>query len=337
VDETDAPESPTSPKRNRREDLLSELATKASERWKRIREMITDIKISPNRRSNSVEPANPPSGAVDQLSSEVDEADDDHPLERVERTGKRRTSISQLPDAVPLPDAAVQLSSPASQTELPFPFVGRNLPERFNCDGDHRYWNYMGREKFTELLDAVNKLETMDRLHGYLFYGTIGYGKSHLLAALACYLIAAGKRVIYIPDCRACAWSPATYFRTAMLLAWGGPDDNVVRESIKALDDMEAIAKFFKEQSNILFLVDQVNILEKDPSGTDGLSDDRKSEILQWIMNCVDNHRYIFSASANNRNRGLTEEKQTNTRPLLVYGGFSPVSLYTRYITCRLC
>jgi hypothetical protein len=335
VDETDAPKSPVLPKKYRPEDLLSELATKASERWTRIREVITDIKGSPNQHSNSVERANPLSRAVDQLSSEVDEADDD-PLERVERTRKRRTSISQLPDAVPLPDAAVQLSSPASHIKLPFPFVGRDFPERFNYDGDHQYWDYMGREKFTELLHAVKVLETTF-WQGYLFYGTIGYGKSHLLAALACYLITAGKRVIYIPDCRACAWSPVPYFRAAMLLAWGGPDDNVIRESIKALDTMEAIAEFFREQSNILFLVDQVNILEKDPSGTDGLSDDRKSVILQWIMECVAGHKYIFSASANNKNRGLTEEKQTNTRPLLVYGGFTPVSLYTRCIKCRLC
>ena len=194
----------------------------------------------------------------------------------------------------------------------------------------------MGREKFTELLHAIKVLETTS-WKGYLFYGTIGYGKSHLLAALACYLITAGKRVIYIPDCRECAWSPVSYFRAAVLLAWGGPDDNVIRESIMALDTTEAIAKFFGEKSNILFLVDQVNILEKDPSGMDGLSDERKGAILAWIMGCVAGHKYIFSASANNRNRGLTEGKQTSTRPLLVHGGFTPVSLYTRCIKCRLC
>jgi chromosomal replication initiation ATPase DnaA len=32
-------------------------------------------------------------------------------------------------------------------------------------------------------------------------YGTQGYGKSHLLAILACYLAAQDERVIYIPDC----------------------------------------------------------------------------------------------------------------------------------------
>lgn len=193
----------------------------------------------------------------------------------------------------------------------------------------------MGREKFTELLDAVKELETT-RWHGYLFYGTIGYGKSHLLAALACYLIAAGKRVVYIPDCRACAWKPVDCLQAAMLLAWGAPDDSVIQESILALDTMEAISKFFESQSNILFLIDQVDSLDRDLSEMDCLSNERKNRIYKWIMGCVAGHKYIFSASANNKNRGWIRGKQTGARQLLVYGGFSAVSPYTRCVECRL-
>jgi hypothetical protein len=122
-----------------------------------------------------------------------------------------------------------------------------------------------------------------------------------------------------------------------MLFAWGGPDDSVVRESIMALDTMEAIAKFFKEQSNILFIADQMNILERDPSETDWLSNERKNKIFDWIRKCVANHRYIFGASADGENSGWAERRQTGVRQLLVYGGFSAVSLYTRCVKCRLC
>ena len=45
-DERDAPKPSISPKRDRQQDLLSGLATRASERRKRIREIITDIKGS---------------------------------------------------------------------------------------------------------------------------------------------------------------------------------------------------------------------------------------------------------------------------------------------------
>jgi hypothetical protein len=195
----------------------------------------------------------------------------------------------------------------------------------------------MGREKFTELVDAINVLETTSNWHGYFFYGTIGYGKSHLLAALTCYLISVGKRVVYIPDCRECAWKPVSYLRAAMLLAWGGPGDSVIRKRIMALNTTEAISKFLERQSNILFLVDQVSSLEIDPSETDRLSDARKGTIHSWIRGCILWNKYIFGITATNTgmNRGWLTKQQTNAQQLHVYGGFSAVSplvnlVYTR-------
>ena len=283
-----------------------------------------------------------------------------HLLERAERAIKRRARIleeikiiSQLPDAVPdtvpPPDAAelshaellcaaAQLSNPAIQVKFPFPFVGDSIPERFNYSGDHGYWDYVGREKFAELVDAIDVLETT-HWRGYLFYGTIGYGKSHLLAMLACYLISAGKRIIYIPDCRECAWRPVDYLKAAMLLAWGRREDSAMRQKLLALDTTEAISQFFGAQSStkIIFLIDQMNALEMDPSGIDGLNDATKTTIYMWIRECVAPHKYIFSASANNRNRYWLTGKQTGARQLLVYGGFSAVCPYTRCVECRIC
>lgn len=129
-----------------------------------------------------------------------------------------------LPSFPQLLCAAAQLSNAAIQIKFPFPFVGDSIPERFNYDGDHGYRGYVGRENFAELVNAIDALETT-HWRGYLFYRTIGYGKSHLLAAPACYLISAGKRIVYIPDCRECAWSPVNYLRAAMLLAWGRRED----------------------------------------------------------------------------------------------------------------
>jgi hypothetical protein len=351
-DETDAPES----KRNRQEDPLSEIATRASERLDSRIDEIDDnlserVERAVKRRAHILQEIKAISQLLDAVplpNAAVQLSNAAVPLSSAELSHAAvQLSSPAIPDAVPLPDvaaqlsntvvplssaelshAAVQLSSPATLIKLPFPFVGQSLPERFNYDGDHNYWDYMGREKFTELLDAINVLETT-AWRGYLFYGTIGYGKSHLLAALACYLIAAGKRVVYIPDCRECAWKPIAYFRAAMLLTWGGPDDSVIRESIMALNTRQAISNFFGRQSNIFFLIDQMNILEVDPSGTDGLNDARKNTIYQWIRECVAPHKYIFSASANNQNRSWVKGKQTSAQPLLVHGGFSAVSPYT--------
>src|SRR5271170_5503467 len=94
--------------------ISPELATRACERRRLIRDMITDIdRRSSNQHSNSVDPANP------------------------------------LPDpARPLPGAVDKLSDPSFQCRLPFPFVGAPPPNRFKEDGTlEGNWPYMGRTK----------------------------------------------------------------------------------------------------------------------------------------------------------------------------------------------
>jgi hypothetical protein len=112
-----------------------------------------------------------------------------------------------------------QLSRPACTTELPFPFPGMGKPiERFTFT-DGICWSYMGREYFITLLNEVTQL--MGSVTRKLsLYGTIGYGKSYLLAALVCYLTVHGTRIVYIPDCRECCEEPLTYFQAAMLFTW---------------------------------------------------------------------------------------------------------------------
>ena len=90
-------------------------------------------------------------------------------------------------------------------------------------------------------------------------YGTRGYGKSHLLAALVYYLSAGKERVVYIPDCRECLKDPIPYFQAAMLFSWA--DDNDMQKEIIRLDTFEKIYHFFKRWENIIFVIDQMNAL----------------------------------------------------------------------------
>ena len=62
----------------------------------------------------------------------------------------------------------------------------------------------MGREAFTELL---KNLEVFGNKYGQTtlsLYGFLGFGGSHLLAALTCSLIKAGKRVVFFPAAAPC-------------------------------------------------------------------------------------------------------------------------------------
>jgi hypothetical protein len=175
VDETDASEPSSSPKRNRQEDPLSELATRANKQRKCIKEIITSINSSSNQHSNSVDP---------------------------------------------FPGAVDQLSDPAFEHILAFPFVGFEAPIRFDVSNKaEENWVYAGREMFKNLLEELKEVRDNNVYTSVWLYGTPGYGKSHLLAALVCYLAAQDERVVYIPDCWALLQDPVRYIQATMLFA----------------------------------------------------------------------------------------------------------------------
>jgi hypothetical protein len=185
---------------------LSELATGARERRKRIRERITDI-----------------NGPSDQHSNPLDSAD-------------------------PFPTAVDKLSDPTLEHTLPFPFVGFEAPVRFKVDNvTEENWLYIGRTKFKELVQQLKVVRVSLNYTTVWLYGTRGYGKSHLLAALVCYLAARDKeRVVYIPDCRAVLKNPVTYIQAAMLFAWA--DDTTIQEEIMRLNTEKEIERFFNSK-----------------------------------------------------------------------------------------
>jgi hypothetical protein len=91
---------------------------------------------------------------------------------------------------------------------------------------------------------------------------------------------------------------------------------------IMALDTMEAISSFFGWQSNILFLVDQVNSLEMDLRERDYLSNETKGRTFAWIVGCAVGHRFIFGASASNRNRDWIKESKLGHESYSSMAGF---------------
>jgi hypothetical protein len=220
---------------------------------------------------------------------------------------------------VPLSNAAVQLSDPAFTTKLPFPFVGATIPKRFNIGHDNM-WFYMGREKFMELLNTLDEPWRKDRAALWV-YGTRGYGKSHLLAALVCLLSARKERVVYIPDCRDCLKAPTLYFRAAMLLTWADDDD--MQKKIINLSTMEQIHVFFKKHRAI-FVIDQMNTLEVSKNDKNA---DKKKCLDDWLEHFRVGHKAVLSCSANYQTYLELSQNDTTDYTLTVHGGLTPVSL----------
>lgn len=222
----------------------------------------------------------------------------------------------------PLPGAVDKLSDPTFKRILIFPFIGA-APERFkvenNAEGN---WVYMGRTKFKELLQELKKVRRSGSLTIAWLYGTQGYGKSYLLAALVCYLAAQDERVVYIPDCREWLRNPVEYIQKAMLFAWA--DDITTQKEIMTLNTEDGIEDFITHQKNVVVVCDQLNALTKFNSSNEEMK--KRAGVNNWLMRFTADHKSVFSASANYREYLTLSLEQTTYSQLRVYGGLDRVS-----------
>jgi len=233
-------------------------------------------------------------------------------------------SSQDLP-ASKCPDIVSQLSDPAFKSRLPFPFVGKTIPNRFYVDDntEDKSWLYVGREKLAHLLSKFEHIRHSSGWKTVYVYGTRGYGKSHLLAATVCVLAATETKVVYIPDCREFIQEPVRYMITAMLFAW--VDDESKQQDIMALKTQEDIYKFFRGKKDVVFVIDQLNFLQKQDQN-DKFAD-KKLQLYNWLINLKASHKAILSSSANNHTFVEEATKQSSTVMMYTYGGLTEVSL----------
>jgi hypothetical protein len=280
---------------------LSELATRASEQRKLVWKTITDLNSSSDQHSNS-----------------------DYPL----------------------PGAVAQLSNPKIVHKLPFPFVGSEVPVRFKLGNEAELdseaemdseaeldneakvdneaevcWPYVGRNKFEPLVRALKKVRDSLQLTTVWLYGTQGYGKSHLLAALVCYLAAQDERVVYIPDCRALLKDPVEYVRAAMLFAWA--NDITTQKEIMTLNTLEEIRDFFFSPEKVIFVIDQMNALKDSKRPTETK---KRSDLCEWITCLTTRHKSVLSSSANYVEFHEQTQQQSSNFVVYAYGGLNRVS-----------
>jgi len=225
-----------------------------------------------------------------------------------------------------IPEDPTEYSNPKTILRLPFPSLYTTIPnERFRVKKG--VFEYMGREKFDELLAEVNKLEYHVNVKLFL-YGSIGYGKSYMLAALACLLIRQGRRVVYLPDCRTLLDNMLGYVKAALLLAFGDkPDYQAKILKLKDENDIYNFLEWLSQEKKIYlyFIVDQRNALDPE-EGEDGITKKARNNATQCLAKFMSLHFSITSSSANDRAERNVKAKQMNRTLIKVYGGFSEVS-----------
>ena len=219
-----------------------------------------------------------------------------------------------------LDDAKFQLSSPNFSLRLPFPFMGTEVPKRFMVRNDIGNYYYMGRELFGGLVDSFSSMAEGFGNPNLWVYGLMGYGKSHLLATLACFLTAYGYRVVYVPDCRICLEDPTRYIQQCSLFTWGDHPEKV--KELIGLQDMNEAANFISQNwsTSVIFIIDQLNALDDDDA------DSTKSHVRRWLKRCRSESKAILSTSANNISFHHMTQRQNYDDIFTVYGGFTRVS-----------
>ena len=215
-------------------------------------------------------------------------------------------------------------SNPENIIEIPFPFLSFVQPtDRFNLDAGGNF-AYMGREGFSRVLKFFDNSR---RYRWLRIYGSIGYGKSHILAAMACYLFQQGKRVVYLPDCRPMVKDFLEYLRCGLLLAFGDSESHQI-EIVKCLS-VDAIRSFCKTITyygiHLYFIVDQLNALDEEGTNKDDLPNSKKIEISSDLDKITSGHFVIKSASANYKAAMYMSYKQMSEMKISFFGGLTKV------------
>ncbi|KAJ7451059.1 hypothetical protein FB451DRAFT_1186390 [Mycena latifolia] len=212
-------------------------------------------------------------------------------------------------------ESLLDYADPMKWHTIAFPFLYTSLPHhrfRFHPALDmkknvlYNTFEWMGREAFPQLAQAVMDLRTDGTASSAAFlHGTIGAGKSHLLAALAVWLRLQGKMVVYLPDCDDLVKSPRQYIAAALLCAFSGQglDHLTKRAQIRCLDSDLALEQWCREQYGegirFYFLIDQLNALEDRPGGM--VSDLWRERARSLLLNLYCDHICVRSSSANDK------------------------------------
>jgi hypothetical protein len=219
-------------------------------------------------------------------------------------------------------------SNPQNKAELPFPFIYNRLPvDRFHLKGSPNLFEYMGRERFSDLWTNVQSMKLGVSYSQLYIHGSMGYGKSYILAALACLLSRRGKRVVYLPDCRQALRPFLPYLQSALLCAFADPSSTSLRDKIRQFKTAEDATNFVRTLGNIrlYFIVDQINALEHEDVNTDNVSNTMKDNIRDFLFAMFVSHYSITSASANYRTALHMRQKQTSEIKMTMIGGMSEV------------
>jgi hypothetical protein len=210
---------------------------------------------------------------------------------------------------------------------------------------------FMGREGMQSLLTQLNSLTaiSMDSLgtvrgvtspeqwegsiHAQLLlYGTPGWGKSYMLAALAVLLISerylgqSNLRVVFIPDCQGLVDSPVPIMQAALIAAFAESDEACAQ--LHQATSQEQLAAFcqLRPAGTMVFLLDNFNAL---PLVLRPTASAEQKAAVAFLRRCSDSHFQVEVTSINDKNKDDILNKALSVAQASFFGGLTAVSSQT--------
>ena len=153
-------------------------------------------------------------------------------------------------------------------------------------------------------------------------YGTKGYGKSHIIAAVVVKLMQeSSRRIVFLPHARDLARAPASYLKEALLLAFARDEEKL--KEVAVLKTVQELSEWASEQFFMLF-VDQMNSIEDDWKMAE---EDKRftRNLIKTLFGYAELTVYGFSA--NNQTMVHQQVTQRSERDVRLFGGFSEVRI----------
>jgi hypothetical protein len=234
---------------------------------------------------------------------------------------------------------------------LRYPYIGQKDAERFNLvqgtsssqdeasgrgKGDTPviekpvYFQYYGRAVLKEIYQGVLSLSVYCGYKLYYVHGTLGYGKSFLLAALAIALFKDNRRVVYLPHCKALARSFFSYLRDGLALTYAYFNDHeALRGCFRCTTASELVnwclLRSYQAET-LYFIVDQINALDTDIEVIDSVPIARRQECTNMLGQLEFRHILIYSSSGNYLHGYREDTKPEDLKRVSVFGGLPKVS-----------
>jgi hypothetical protein len=235
-------------------------------------------------------------------------------------------AINALPEELKLVEALADVGTPII---LPFPFAGA-AHLRFALEKDDAgvmNFEFEPRAKLADFDVEVQKF-LKGNTKALLLYGTIGWGKSHLLAAECLLLMRRGRRVVYLPDCKALREEPAEYVKKALALALTLKplDVDDAFSSLAVCGDIDSLLQwkrdFLGSNEELVFFIGQTSALDATGKG-EAYTDDAKIA-RDFLKKLTSGRQAVKESSANNQIEHDEADSQSRPPRFNCFGGLSP-------------